>query len=253
MDIKKYLAFIMIPIIFSGCGQSTAYRKVVEHPGNLQLIYYGYMEDSPDTYKVRAAGKDFFVTKSTVVPSVQSVFLLEHTTVHDGDDVLDIGTGAGIQAIFAAEKAHHVVATDLNQDAVNDAIYNAKYHGLSSKIDVRQGDLFAPIKDNEKFDTIILNIEYPYNERNKSLWAVHERFFAQVKNYMKPGATIFYQAGYLWNIPKIVNMIESNDLMVQKMFMVNSIEMNRQPIVFVVQRHPNLNIKRERLKHRKEG
>jgi hypothetical protein len=85
------------------------------------------------------------------------------------------------------------------------------------------------------------------------LWAVHERFFAQVKNYMKPGATIFYQAGYLWNIPKIVNMIESNDLMVQKMFMVNSIEMNRQPIVFVVQRHPNLNIKRERLKHRKEG
>lgn len=253
MDTKKYLALGMSLIIFSGCTQSTGFKNVIEHPGNLELVYYGYLIDNPSTYKVRAAGKDFFITKSTVVPSIQSMFLLENTTINDGDDVLDIGTGAGIQAIFAAQKARHVVATDLNPDAVNDTIYNAKYHGIASKVDARQGDLFAPIKDGEKFDDIIFNIEYPYNEKNKALWEVHERFFAQVRNYMKPDATIFYQAGWLWNIPKIIGMIESNDLMIQKMVMVNAFEMNRQPIVFIIQRHPNLNIKKERMDDRIDG
>ncbi|MGD8560341.1 MAG: tRNA (adenine(22)-N(1))-methyltransferase TrmK [Gammaproteobacteria bacterium] len=249
---KKTMAVCMISIMFSGCAPSTGFRNVIEHPGNLELIYYGYMVDNPSTYKVRANGKDFFVTKSTVVPSIQSVFLLENTTINDGDEVLDIGTGAGIQAIFAAQKASRVVATDLNQDAVNDTIYNAKYHGLSSIIDARQGDLFGPVKENEKFDAIIFNIEYPYNEKNKGLWEVHERFFSQVKNHMKPGATIYYQAGWLWNIPKIVEMIENNDLIVQKMVMVNAYQMNRQPIVFVIQQHPNLNIKQNRLQQRQQ-
>ncbi len=178
------------------------------------------------------------------------MFLLENTVINDGDLVLDIGTGAGIQAIFAAEKASKVVATDLNQDAVDDTTYNANFHGLAHKIETRQGDLFGPVKENEKFDVIIFNIDYPFNKKNKALWEVHERFFREVKNYMKPGATIFYQAGWLWNIPKIIEMIESNDLIINRMSMINAFKMNRQPIVFVLQKHPNLNIKKERMNAR---
>ena len=178
------------------------------------------------------------------------MFLLENTVINEDDVVLDIGTGAGIQAIFAAGKASKVVATDLNQDAVDDTAYNAKFHDLAHKIDTRQGDLFGPVNDDEKFDVIIFNIDYPFNEKSKALWEVHERFFREVKNYMKPGATIFYQAGWLWNIPKIIEMIESNDLIVKRMAMINAFKMNRQPIVFVLQEHPNLNIKKERIKAR---
>ena len=70
---------------------------------------------------------------------------------------------------------------------------------------------------------------------------------------MKPGATIFYQAGWLWNIPKIVDMIESNNLMIQKMVMVNAFKMNRQPIVFIIQEHPNLRMKQKRLEQRENN
>ena len=242
----------LLILIFASCTQTTGYKNVIEHPGQLELIYYGYQLNNPSQYKVIAAGKEFFITKNTVVPSIQSIFLLENTVIHDGDVVLDIGTGAGIQAIFAAEKASKIVATDLNQDAVDDTIYNAKFHGVQHLIDARQGDLFGPVKDNEKFDVIIFNIDYPYNDKGKALWEVHERFFANVKKYMNPGATIYYQAGWLWNIPKIVNMIESNDLIIQRMNMVNALKMNRQPIVFTIQQHPNLELKRIRERERLE-
>ena len=65
----------------------------------------------------------------------------------------------------AAQKASKVVATDLNQDAVDDTAYNAKFHDLTHKIETRQGDLFGPVKDDEKFDVIIFNIDYPFNEK----------------------------------------------------------------------------------------
>ncbi|WP_455367110.1 methyltransferase [Kaarinaea lacus] len=253
MKFCKTLLTIVIASILASCSQSTGFRNVIEHPGKLELVYYGYQINNPNQYKVIANGKEFFITKTTVVPSIQSVFLLENTVINEGDEVLDIGTGAGIQAIFAAEKASKVVATDLNQDAVDDTAYNAKFHGLEHIIDTRQGDLFGPVKDNEKFDVIIFNIDYPFNKKNSALWEVHERFFREVKNYMKPGATIFYQAGWLWNIPKIIDMIESNDLIINRMAMVNAFKMHRQPIVFTIQKHPNLKIKQERIKARMEA
>ncbi|NOZ54000.1 MAG: methyltransferase [Gammaproteobacteria bacterium] len=221
--------------MLSACVPTTGFRDIIQHPGKYELIYYGYLQNNPDTYKVSANNKDFFLTKDTVVPSVQSLYLLENTHINEGDEVLDIGTGAGIQAVFAAEKATKVIATDLNPNAVLNTKNNAIYHGVADKIEVRQGDLFAPIKANEKFDVIIFNISYPYDKNSIALWEVHERFFAQVKKHMKPDATIFYQAGWLWNVPKIVAMIENNGLLITKMNMLNMLRLNRQPIVFTIQ------------------
>lgn len=252
--IGTVMLILLMLVMLTSCIQSTGYKNIIDHPGKLELIYYGYQLNNPNQYKVVANGKEFFITKTTVVPSIQSIFLLENILeskkIDKDDTVLDIGTGAGIQAIFAAEKASKVVATDLNQDAVDDTLYNAKFHSLEHIIDVRQGDLFGPVKDDEKFDVIIFNIDYPYNKGNLSLWEVHERFFANVRKYMKPGATIFYQAGWLWNIPKIVDMIEGNDFVINRMNMVYAFKMNRQPIVFTIQEHPNLEIKKHRLREK---
>src|SRR5210317_1264979 len=99
MTMKSYinlrsslLTLIIYALTVTGCSQSTGFRNVIEYPGNLELVYYGYQLNNPSQYKVIAAGKEFFITKTTVVPSIQSMFLLENTVINEDDVVLDIGT-----------------------------------------------------------------------------------------------------------------------------------------------------------------
>jgi len=213
----------------------------IQHPGKLDLVYYG-LQDQPPPFsllqKVRANYKFFYVLPEVVTPSVQSMWLLEHTIIQEGETVLDIGSGSGIQAVFAAQKAAHVVATDLDYAAVENTKFNVKGHKLEEKIDVRQGDLFSNIRDDEKFDVIIFNIDYPYDESTQGLWKVHERFFSEVDKFLKPNGRIYYQAGWIGNIPKIYAMVRNNGLHVMKMNMVAALKYNREPIVFLIIRDP---------------
>lgn len=216
-------------------------EQVIKHPGKLDLIYMGYhLREPPLSHlrKVKAHYKYFYVLPGVVTPSIQSVYLLEHTTIKEGEEVLDIGSGSGIQAIFAAEKAKRVVATDLSHAAAENTRFNAKGHSLSHKIDSRQGDLFSAISPKEKFDVIIFNIDYPYDSKTQGLWKVHERFFREVKTYMKPNARIYYQAGLISNIPKIYSMVHNNQLRIMRMDMANALIHNREPIVFLIVRDP---------------
>ncbi|MFH1450959.1 MAG: HemK2/MTQ2 family protein methyltransferase [archaeon] len=72
-------------------------------------------------------------------------------------EVLDIGTGSGMQAIIAAKLGANVVATDINQIAIECAEKNAEKNNV--EIDLRKGDMFWPVRD-EKFDLIIFNAPY---------------------------------------------------------------------------------------------
>lgn len=216
-------------------------EQIINHPGKLDLIYQGYQMREPPLAplrKVKAHYKYFYVLPYVVTPSIQSIFLLEHTTIREGEEVLDIGSGSGIQAIFAAEKAERVVATDLSFAAAENTRFNAEGHGVAHKVDSRQGDLFSSISPEEKFDVVIFNIDYPYDQKTQGLWKVHERFFREVKTYMKPNARIYYQAGLISNIPKIYSMVFQNKLRIMKMHMANALLHNREPIVFVIMQDP---------------
>lgn len=71
--------------------------------------------------------------------------------------VLDLGTGSGVGAVFAARRGHHrVIAVDLNPEAVRCARMNALLHHLEDRIEAREGDLFAPVT-GETFDLILFN------------------------------------------------------------------------------------------------
>ena len=52
------LASFML-ISLTSCIQSTGYKNIIEHPGKLELIYYGYQLNNPSQYKVVANGKEF--------------------------------------------------------------------------------------------------------------------------------------------------------------------------------------------------
>jgi release factor glutamine methyltransferase len=65
--------------------------------------------------------------------------------VKTGDKVLDMGTGSGIQAIFAASKSTDVIAADVNPFAVRCAKLNVKLNKLSTRVKVMESDSFAKV------------------------------------------------------------------------------------------------------------
>ncbi|MFH1132871.1 MAG: HemK2/MTQ2 family protein methyltransferase [Nanoarchaeota archaeon] len=74
--------------------------------------------------------------------------------------VLDMGTGSGILAAAAAERATKVVGADINPEAVTEAKETYPH------IIFKQSDLFSAFP-GEKFDTIIFNPPYlPTNEED---------------------------------------------------------------------------------------
>ena len=74
----------------------------------------------------------------------------------NGAAALDRGTGSGVGAVFAARRGYRVVAVDVNPEAVRCARLNALLNGLEDRIEVREGDLFAPV-EGETFDLILFN------------------------------------------------------------------------------------------------
>jgi methylase of polypeptide subunit release factors len=95
--------------------------------------------------------------KDHVLGFSPSTLTLARMTVRtQSRNTLDLGTGAGLQALLAAAHSDHVVATDLNPRAVAMARFNASLNGITT-IDCREGDIFAPIHHAEVFDTIVSN------------------------------------------------------------------------------------------------
>jgi release factor glutamine methyltransferase len=73
-----------------------------------------------------------------------------------GRNALDMGTGSGVGALFAASRGFRVVAVDINQEAVRCARLNALLNGFEERVEVREGDLWHPVED-ERFDLVLFN------------------------------------------------------------------------------------------------
>jgi release factor glutamine methyltransferase len=108
--------------------------------------------------------------------------------------VLDLGTGSGIGAVLAARRGFRTVAVDVNPHAVRCARINALLHRLEERIDVRQGDLFAPVA-GERFDLVLFNPPFfhgqPASELDRA-WRgtdVLERFAAGLPAALAEGGT----------------------------------------------------------------
>lgn len=101
-------------------------------------------------------------------PAEDTFLLLESIQIKTGDNVLEIGTGCGIIALECASKEANVVCTDINPYAVALAKSNYKRNKsfIKGRFEVRKGDLFSTINDNEKFDVIIFNPPYLPTKKN---------------------------------------------------------------------------------------
>jgi release factor glutamine methyltransferase len=162
----------------------------------IALSYRLTGKDRYDDFRVeRVHGAPFIVMPSVFNPKVPRTgeFLaaqLDSRLVGREAEVLDMGTGSGVCAVIAARYARRVVAVDINPEAVRCASINAMLNHVEHKIDIRHGDLFAPVK--ERFDVVLFNPPFllgtPRDDRDRA-WRsndVAERFAAGLDAHLKP-------------------------------------------------------------------
>jgi release factor glutamine methyltransferase len=105
--------------------------------------------------------------------------------------VLDMGTGSGVGAVFAAQWAREVVALDVNETAVRCARINALLNEVDGQLQVLASDLFEAVRD-QTFDVILFNPPYyrgqPQDLLDKAFHAtdVVERFAVELPHYLAP-------------------------------------------------------------------
>jgi Methyltransferase small domain len=87
-----------------------------------------------------------------------SVTLAQLTVRRPVDTAIDVATGCGIQAILAARHSGRVVATDLNERALNFAAFNAALAGTAN-VELRAGSYFEPAA-GEVFGLAVCNPPY---------------------------------------------------------------------------------------------
>lgn len=153
--------------------------------------------------------------KSVYEPKEDSTMLEYHVMQYAEGNVLDIGTGSGIQAIAAAQNKNvsSVLATDIQKGVVD----YCKKCIKNPKIRFLQSDLFKNIKG--KFATIIFNPPYlPQELKLKDLtieggkkgYEVIERFLNKVNNFLKLDGVILMVFSSLTKKEKVEEFIKNN-------------------------------------------
>jgi SAM-dependent methyltransferase len=125
-------------------------RATVRLVPHMELLLAGnrYPDEKPT-----GAPADYVATVTA-----PSAILASLTVRKPVETALDLGTGSGIQAIWAARHCERVVAVDVNPRALNLAAFNARLNGVTN-VDFREGDLFEPAA-GERFDLVLCNAPY---------------------------------------------------------------------------------------------
>lgn len=162
-------------------------------------------------------GREFIVYRGVFWPFEDSkplvAYLREHSAAISGKRVLDVCTGSGVIAVFAAYcGASRVVALDSNPEAVRCAQANTARHGFSEVIDVRLSDMFWALRNGEQFDVITANL--PFRDMpaaglvERTMWdhalETNRKFFAIVGNYLTPDGIVYFSQANFGALSKVM-------------------------------------------------
>jgi release factor glutamine methyltransferase len=146
------------------------------------------------------------------------------TEVRDGDRVLDMGTGSGVNAILAASKGAEVVAVDISPQAVKAARANARRNSVA--VEVRQSDLFGRV--NGRFDLIVFDPPFRWFAPRDSFEAAMTdenyrsltTFFGTVREHLAEGGRMLVFFGTSGDLGYLRNLIDdegfSTEIVAQK-------------------------------------
>jgi len=184
-------------------------------------------QDVPEgSKKLTCKGYLFHIFPEVYEPSDDTFLIADCLEVREEARVLDLGTGCGILGVLAAERAERVLGIDINPQAVRCAKVNAKTNGIGGKMDLVRGDLFQPLKPNERFDLILFNPPYlPTPEREskggwlEKAWSggpsgrrVIDRFLFEAPRHLTQEGVILLTHSDLSNVKRTRTILEGKGL-----------------------------------------
>jgi release factor glutamine methyltransferase len=165
-------------------------------------------------------GLPFFVDPSVLVPRPDTETVIEVARAARPDRtlpcrILDLCTGSGVIAISLAKEypAAQLVATEISEAAAAVARRNATRNAVADRVDVRHGDLFAPVR-GERFDLIASNPPYIASAVIPTLsaevrrepmialdgggdgLAFYDRICAEARAHLAPGGVLIVEHGF---------------------------------------------------------
>jgi len=166
-------------------------------------------------------GLEFEVTPAALIPRPETETLVEtviqfanERSADEPPTIVDVGTGCGAIALAVAHSLPHarIVAIDQSPEALALAERNAARHGLTERIEFRQGDLLQPL--GRPVDVIAANLPYVTTADWQALPAeirdyeprqaldggedglrVIERLLRMAPAWLRPGGALFAEIG----------------------------------------------------------
>ncbi len=154
-------------------------------------------------------------------PAEDSFLLQKYVKKYSYGKVLDLGTGAGIQALTAAKKKNvtSVIGVDINPSAIS---YCQKYiRPKNKKLSFLYSDLFSSLLPT-RFDIITFNPPYLPEDKGepkesslattggKKGYEILERFFAEASAFLKPPGIILLLFSSLTRKNQVERIIKEN-------------------------------------------
>jgi len=158
-------------------------RAVLERVDGVPIVVL------PDTFNPVVFRTGAFLARA--IPELAYAYPAGHRSA------LDMGTGSGIGAVFAARAGWSVTAVDINPSACRCARINAALNGLEGAIEVLEGDLFKPIA-GRVFDLILFNPPFfrgnPRDDLDRAWHGtdILERFATGAGHVLAPGGRITF-------------------------------------------------------------
>jgi methylase of polypeptide subunit release factors len=172
----------------------------------------------PEGQVVSFLGTELVVLPGVFPPKEDTVLLAKHLPTRGAATVLDVGTGTGALAIWAAQHgATSVIAVDIAAAAVRNAKQNVERLGLDGGIEVRHGHVFSSIAPSESFDIILANLpgrnKAAVDDISAAQWdtdfRAHRALFEGARAHLRPGGAIYMVKANYPELLEMVNMAET--------------------------------------------
>ncbi len=174
---------------------------------------------------MKANDLKFEVDDGVYPPAEDTYLLLDAIELESADSFLEVGCGAGLISMAAAEVTKSVVAIDISLNAVRNTIGNMKLNSVGERSGVIQSDLLGALARDARFSVIAFNPPYlPEDDSVTELDHVFvggnsgveltERFILQAIPHLEKKGRIYIVVSSLADIERISDFMESQGLKV---------------------------------------